>query len=368
LDSPPTAVLSSVFVSRRSLPLLLSLSTLAACGGGGGGGGTSGPTPVQPTFSVTGAVFYDENGNGTLDAGENTRVPDVTVEAGTRSGRSSKVLGEFTIDGVPGGAQAVTLRRATLPPYCVPPASTMVSLPQSQPLLIPVTLPIGSRNRPNVYMAFGDSISIGQGSSDDHGYATPLEAKLAAHFGRGMVVREGVDATRSNRGAERIDESLGRARPAYTLILYGTNDWNVGDCKFSPPCFTIDSLRDIVLSARGSQSLPVLSTIIPGDPKSLQQPDRNDWVAAMDMRIRALGREMNVPVADPQALFVKSPSFDDLFVDHVHPNGAGYELIAQAFFTAIATPLETSGSAVSPLSARPRASAPPAVVAVGARP
>jgi lysophospholipase L1-like esterase len=317
---------------------------------------------------VTGAVFYDENGNGTLDPGENTRVPDVMVEAGTRSGRSSKVLGEFTIDGVPGGSQAVTLRRATLPPYYVPPASTTVSLPQSAPLLIPVTLPIGSRNRPNVYMAFGDSISVGQGSSDDRGYATPLEVKLAAHFGRGMVVREGVDATRSNRGAERIDDSLGRVRPAYTLILYGTNDWNVGECKFSPPCFTIDSLRDIVLSARGSQSLPVLSTIIPGDPKSFQQPDRNDWVAAMDVRIRALGREMNVPVADPQALFVKSPSFDNLYVDHVHPNSAGYELIAQAFFTALTTPLEMASSAVAPmLLARPGGATAPAVAGVGSR-
>ena len=318
--------------------------TLAACGGGGGG--TSGPTPVQPTFIVTGAVFYDENGNGSLDPGENTRLPDVTVEAGGRTAVSTKVLGEFSITGVPGGTQSVTLRRSSLPPYYVPPASTPVSLPQSQALLIPVTLPIGS-NRANVYMGFGDSITLGQGSSDDRGYATPLEVKLAAHFGRGMVVREGADATRSNRGAERIDESLGRARPAYTLVLYGTNDWNVGDCKTSPPCFTIDSLREIVLSARGSQSLPILSTIIPGDPKSTMQPDRNQWVADMDARIRALGRELGVPVADPQALFVASPNFQNLYVDHVHPNNSGYELIAQAFFAAIATPAGTSGAGLS---------------------
>jgi lysophospholipase L1-like esterase len=300
----------------------------------------------QPTFTVTGAVFYDENGNGSLDPGENTRLPDVTVEAGGRTAVSTKVLGEFSIAGVPGGTQSVTLRRSSLPPYYVPPASTSVSLPQSQALLIPVTLPIGP-NRANVYMGFGDSITLGQGSSDDRGYATPLEVKLAAHFGRGMVVREGADATRSNRGAERIDDSLSRARPAYTLILYGTNDWNVGECKFEPPCFTIDSLRDIVLSARGSQSLPVLSTIIPGDPRHITQPERNEWVAAMGTRIKALGREMNVPVADPQGLFVASPNFQNLYVDHVHPNNAGYELIAQAFFTAITTPTGTSGAGLA---------------------
>src|SRR5204863_131056 len=80
-----------------------------------------------------------------------------------RTGRTSKVLGEFTVEGVAGGTQALTLRRGSLPPYYVPPAAVSIGVPTSQPVLVPVTLPIGS-NRPNVYMGFGDSITIGQGS------------------------------------------------------------------------------------------------------------------------------------------------------------------------------------------------------------
>ena len=344
-------MLWSRFVVRRPLlPLLALASTLAACGGGGGG---AGPTPVQPTFDVSGAAFYDENGNGTLDPGENTRVPDVVVEVAGRTGRSSRVVGEFTVGGVPGGTQAVTVRRGSLPPYYAPPASAlMVAVPQSQPLLVPITLAIGS-NRPNVYMGFGDSITIGQGSSDGLGYRGRLQAKLAASFGRGSVVNEGVDATRSNRGADRVDASLQRARPAYTLILYGTNDWNSAECKLNPPCYTIDSLRDIVLSARGAQSLPVLSTIIPADPTAAEQPGRNEWVEAQEVRIRALARELGVPLADPQVLFVKDPGFDHLYVDHVHPNDAGYELIATAFFNAIVGPVETSSTGAIPLLLAP---------------
>jgi len=342
-------------VSRpRFLPLVLLLASLSACGGGG----SSGPTPVQPTFSVTGAVFYDENGNGVLDPSESTRVPDVVVEVAGRTGRTSKVLGEFTVDGVAGGTQALTLRRSSLPPYYVPPASISVGVPTSQPVLVPVTLPIDG-NRPNVYMGFGDSITIGQGSSDNLGYRARLESRLAAHFGRGTVVNEGADATRSNRGAERIDDSLRRARPAYTLILYGTNDWNVAACKNDPPCFTIDSLRDIALSARGSSSLPVLSTIIPGDPTSTDQPARNQWVSDMDVRIRALAREMNVPLADPEPLFLKAPNFASMYVDHVHPNDSGYELIAQAFFAAIATPAESSAAGFVPALFTGPAAGPP---------
>ena len=338
----------SPFVSKRSfLPFLILSATLTACGGGGG---TSGPTPVQstgPTFSVSGAVFYDENGNGTLDAGENVRVADVTVQIGTATGKTSKILGEFTVPGVPAGTQQVTLSRTTLPPFYAAPATVTVTVPQTQGLLVPLTLPIGT-NRPNVYMGFGDSITIGEGSPDNRGYRPGLEDRLAGFFGRGTVVSEGVDATRSNAGANRIDISLNRARPAYTLILYGTNDFNVLDCKVNPPCFTIDSLRDIVLSARGSRSLPILSTIIPANPNGALQPDRNQWVAAMNVRIRALAKEMSVPLADPEPLFLKDPAFDRLYTDHVHPNNSGYDHIAEAFFAAITTPATTATSVSMP--------------------
>jgi lysophospholipase L1-like esterase len=304
---------------------------------------------VVPTFPVKAAVFYDENGNGVLDGGEGNRLPDVVVEVGGRTAKTTRPLGEATIDGVAQGARSLTVRGGSLPPYFVPPASIPVTVPQGagQFVLVPVTLPIGT-NRPSLYMGFGDSITIGQGSSDDQGYRGRLQDKLTAFYGtRASVVSEGQDATKSNRGADRIDESLQRRHPAYTLILYGTNDWNTAECKNAPPCYTIISLRDIVLSARGSLSLPVLSTIIPGDPTSKDQPSRNEWVAAQDDRIRALAKELNVPLADPQALFVKDPNFAHLYVDHVHPNDAGYELIATAFFNAITGPVEPSSTALA---------------------
>jgi lysophospholipase L1-like esterase len=372
------AVILSALVSKRSFLLLLTLGvTVSACGGGGGG--TTGPNPVPstgPTFSVSGAVFYDENGNGALDAGENVRVPEVTVQIGTATGKTSKVLGEFTVPGVPGGTQQVTLSRATLPPFYAAPASLTVTVPQTAGLLIPVTLPIGT-NRPNIYMGFGDSITIGEGSPGNRGYRIFLEERLAGYFGRGTVVSEGIDATRSNAGANRIDDSLNRARPAYTLILYGTNDFNVLDCKANPPCFTIDSLRDIALSARGSRSLPILSTIIPANPNAALQPERNQWVATQNVKIRALAKELSIPLADPEPLFTKDPNFDRLYFDHVHPNNSGYDHIAEAFFQAIITPTTTTTLSLPgepTLFARPTSlratratAARPAIVEAGSR-
>jgi hypothetical protein len=84
---------------------------------------------------------------------------------------------------------------------------------------------------------------------------------------------------------------------------------------------------------------------------------------------------MSVPLADPEPLFLKDPNFDRLYTGHVHPNNAGYDLIADAFFAAIITPTTTATSASAPtLFTRPtslqptRASAArPAIVGVGSR-
>jgi hypothetical protein len=67
-------------------------------------------------------------------------------------------------------------------------------------------------------------------------------------------------------------------------------------------------------------------------------------VAALNVRIRALAKEMSVPVADPEPLFLKDPNFERLYTGSVHPNNSGYDLIADAFFTAIITATTTATS------------------------
>ena len=41
---------------------------------------------------------------------------------------------------------------------------------------------------------------------------------------------------------------------------------------------------------------------------------------------------------DLEAAFLAQPSLRALYTDHVHPNDAGYEVMAQAFFEAITLP------------------------------
>jgi lysophospholipase L1-like esterase len=326
---------------RRPLPPLMALSiSLAGCGSGDG---PTAPPPVA-THAVGVALFYDENANGALDPTESVRIPDAIIEIAGKQGRSAPLSGEAIIEGVPAGSHTLAVRASSLPPFYERPAPITLVVPQTGgTAFLPVTLPIGP-NRPNTYMAFGDSITDGEGSSDGNGYASRLQRKLQTHYGRATVIKDGLGATRSNRGSDRLPDSL-TVRPAYTLIHYGTNDWNEGQCKVNPPCFTIDSLRTMVRDVKGHQGLPVLATIVPGNPIYLEtQPARNEWVAAMDVRIRELARTEGALLVDLEAAFLRAPSLPALFADHVHPNDAGYEVMAQAFFDAIVRPPTTAAA------------------------
>jgi lysophospholipase L1-like esterase len=328
----------------KGLPgLVIAASLLASCGGGSPGGPN--PLPSDPPGTpVTTFVFYDENANGIADPHETIRLPGVTVQIASRTGQTA-IGGRAVVANVPSGAQAATVRAESLPAYFVPGAQVSVQVPAGAEVAVPATLAIGT-NRTNVYMAFGDSITFGEGSNDGSGYRSYLEADLRTYWGGTASVRnEGVSATRSNRGAQRIGVSLDRTRPAYSLILYGTNDWNDIECRDERfPCYTVESLRSMIREARSIQSNPILGTIIPVNPEFADRDPatRNDWVRRMNEQIRAMARTERVAVADIHAAYLRQPSLISLYRDYLHPNEQGFALMAQEFLRGITQPLSVS--------------------------
>ena len=291
-------------------------------------------------------VYYDENSDGRVDPGETVRMPDVVLQVGSRTGRTESA-GRAVITGVPAGSPSVAVGTASLPPFYTAPVPVPATVPQpaGSDVMVALKLPIGF-NRPNTYMGFGDSITAGEGSSDDAGYRDRLEAKLRQRLGEATVINQGLAGTRSNGGAQRIHQALPAERPAYTLILYGTNDWNQSECKNAFPCFTIDSLRNIVRAVRGAQSLPLLATIPPCNVGMDDRcpASRQKWIHDMDELIRPMAREEGAVVVDLEAAFLAHPPLSALFVDHIHPNDAGYEIIASEFFAAITEPAATAAA------------------------
>lgn len=332
--------------SAAVLPLALALSS---CGGGGAGPSapSSPPTPSVPTYSVTATVFYDQNGNGQLDGNENARVPGVEVVIGTGTGRSAAGSGQAVVSGVQQGTLNVALRTETIPYYYQPLALPSIQVPGTNEVRVALTLPIG-RNSPNLYLGLGDSITYGDGSSDRLGYSIKLQNLLGGHFGRAEVRTWGRQGDTSAETAQVTTKTLGWFNPAYTLILLGTNDWHDQACQSRPAasCYTIDSLREIVRDVKDWDSMPVLGTVPPVNPARAPE-SRNRWYDELNLAIKALGQQEQVLVADLNAEMKAAGNLSGLFADDVHPNDAGYQLIAQAWHKAI-----TRGRASSSSSAR----------------
>jgi lysophospholipase L1-like esterase len=332
--------------ARHLIGLPLAL-LIASCGGKGSSVTGPGSVPTPPSGSgggpqtngnntVTLVVFYDENSNGVIDGGEQGRVPDVEVQVGVQSGRSEKGTGRLVLTGVPSGVLSLGVQPDSLPPFYEGPGPATLRVPEDtgRDVAVPLRLHIG-QNRPAYYMAFGDSITNGDGSGDGAGYRNRLLGKLTRHFGDGVVVDQGASGTQTDFGASRISGSLGSVRPAYTLILYGTNDWNTASCRAQFPCHVVDNLRLMVRRCKNANSLPVLGTIIPADP-SRNIPERNHWVANMNDLIRPMAEQEGALLADLEEKFLAAGNLPDLFSDHVHPNDRGYEIMAAAWFEAIA--------------------------------
>ena len=306
-----------------------------ACGGGSAT--PSGPSePPVPTYSVTATVFYDENGNGQLDGAEAARVPGVEVVVGTGTGTSAPGTGIATVTGIREGALTAAVRTESLPAYFQAPPPAPIQVPGgATEIRIPLTLPIGG-NKPNLYLGLGDSITFGDGSSDGQGYKLKLQNLLGAHFARAEVQVRGRQGDSTAETAEVTRRTLRDHDPAYTLILLGTNDWQDQVCQNKGPaaCFTIEALREIVGEVKDWQSLPVLATIIPVNP-NLAPAGRNAWYDEMNVRIKALAQEQGITLADLNADFKAAGNLPALFADDVHPNDAGYQVLAQGWFRAI---------------------------------
>jgi lysophospholipase L1-like esterase len=318
----------------RSFAVACGLAAATACGGGSSsGGGPSGPS--VPTYAVAVTVFYDQNANGQLDGNENARVPGVEVVIGTGSAASAPGSGVANVTGIQEGALSVGVRADSLPSYYQAPAPAPIQVPGPTEARIGLMLPIGENN-PNLYLAVGDSITAGDGSSDGQGFRLKLQSLLGAHFARAEVQARGRSGDSSAETAEVIRRTLRDHDPAYTLVLLGTNDWHDQTCQsFGPAeCFTIESLRTIVEEVRDWRSLPVLATIPPANP-AYSTAARDAFYDQTNVGIKALAREMSVTLADLNADFKAAGSLSGLFTDDVHPNDAGYQVLAEGWFKAV---------------------------------
>lgn len=160
-------------------------------------------------------------------------------------------------------------------------------------------------------LAFGDSLTFGTGAGETESYP----AVLSSLTGR-KVINAGIPGEVSASGVRRLPELLDRERPALLILCHGANDLLGRQSHL----LIADNLRIMIRSAR-ERGIPVLLVAVPSLNLSLKPP-------ALYIE---LSRELQIPAelkALPHILGKSS-----LKSDHVHPNAAGYRILAEKLVT-----------------------------------
>ena len=170
-------------------------------------------------------------------------------------------------------------------------------------------------NNPNLYVAVGDSITRGYGSS------TSWPSELSALLGKDVVNR-GVDGAMTSDGITMTSRALGQYKPGYLLIYLGANDVihvldNGG---------TIERLRTIINAAQDNKTVPVIATIT---PMTRDHEVFDGSAADLSARIISLAAEEDVSVVDLRSRFIGHSEW--MQSDGLHPNDEGLRQVALAF-------------------------------------
>ena len=157
-------------------------------------------------------------------------------------------------------------------------------------------------------LAFGDSLTAGTGAGDAESYP----AVLTRLTGR-RVVNAGVPGEVSAGGVQRLPELLERERPALLILCHGGNDL----LARQDHRLIADNLRTMLRTAV-ERGVPVLLVAVPSPDLMLKPPGLYEELA----------REFRIPLERKALAHIMGKS--SFKSDHVHPNAAGYRLLAEA--------------------------------------
>jgi len=172
----------------------------------------------------------------------------------------------------------------------------------------PATWPI--RNAPpgaGPIVCFGDSLTRGQGAEPEESYP----AVLARLLGRDVLNR-GRDGETSKRALERLDEDVLSLSPSIVIITLGGNDM----LQRLPIADTVGSLRKIFERTLAVHAMVVFLAVHP--------PFIND--ERMN-KVKDLCREIGVLYVD--SVMDGMWRNRKVMSDDIHPNAAGYRLMAE---------------------------------------
>ena len=244
-------------------------------------------------------------------------------------------------------------------------------------LTVTVTAP--PRIRRTKVVAFGDSITLGQDGQDSltvrspgpltflksvylsgREYPTVLLAALQARYtlqaGALVMTNQGLSAEPAGDPTTLTRFTSAISGTQVVLILEGSNDLYNGFRDSLTVEAGLTCLQRMVRAAKAAGVVALLATVPPMNPTGCTPACRGfsaALVPAFNDRIRLLAATENVTLVDVYKEF--NGDLTLISPDGLHPNAAGYERIASAFFQSIKGTLEQPATvgAVAPQPTTP---------------
>lgn len=168
-------------------------------------------------------------------------------------------------------------------------------------------------------LAFGDSVTFGYGVDPKDSYPTIL-----AELSYWNVVNAGISGERADQAKSRIDGVLAEHQPKLVIIELGGNDFlqrrNAKAVK--------EDLRAIIQSVKAHGSIPVLVAVPALSPVAAITGKPSD----ADI-YKELAKEEKINLIPN--VFSDILGQENLKQDHVHPNQAGYRVLAEGIYQAL---------------------------------
>lgn len=196
-----------------------------------------------------------------------------------------------------------------------------------------------------VFLAFGDSITYGGGSSSDGpatAYPILLETKLKGNYtGTFISINSGNPGETTENGLLRFPYVINTYNSDLVLIMEGTNDEFYGD----PYDQTEDNLRAMVQYVLACGKKAIIATIPPVISNSYRNRDeQQSRIIGFNPRIYKIADDYNIPVAPVFEAITAVPNWQNLLMDQPsanHPNDAGHAVIRDTFYVPVSEGLDS---------------------------